>query len=409
MNLPFYIAKRYFKSKKSKNIIHLISRISVIGIFVSTAALVILLSAFNGIEQMVTKLYTDFDADLTIRSEKGKTFNQNFLDFSKIKAVNGITNYTKAVEEVVILKHQKKYVNASLIGVDTNFLSMANMKDHMVDGSAAFYDEEQPQALFGAGLLDKLDGYIPQRFAKETILFHVPLRDGKLRPGKSPMSKRIINAGGRFTYNREVDNQIVLVPLSLGIEMLNYKEDITAVYLSVDSTQNLSVVKRNLQKILPNNFSVKTNFEKNELIFKTSKSERLIVLVILLFVFILSSFNLVACITMLYVEKKKDIKTLYSMGIDKKSIFNVFFYEGLLISGKGIILGLLVGYAICFFQVYFQPLEMPNSGGEHFPIVPTLTDAFLILISVSTLGILSSYLPTKLLFRKHNTNYFFKQ
>lgn len=408
MNLSFYIAKRYFKSKKSKNIIHLISKISVAGIFVSTAALVILLSAFNGIEQMVTKLYTDFDADLTIRSDKGKTFNQNFLNFSEIEKVDGIINYTKAVEEVVILKHQKKYVNAELIGVDTNFLSMANVEKHLVDGEAKFYSENEPQALFGAGLLDKLDGYIPQRFAKETILFHVPLREGKLRPGKSPMSKKIINAGGRITYNREVDNQIVLVPLSLGVELLNYKDDITAVYLSVDSTKNINTVKDNLQKVLPKNFSVKTNFEKNELIFKTSKSERLIVLIILLFVFILSSFNLVACITMLYVEKKKDIKTLYSMGIEKKSIFHVFFFEGLLISGKGIILGLLVGYAICFIQVYFQPIEMPNSGGEHFPISPTIKDAFLILVAVTALGVLSSYLPTKLLFRKHNSNYFFK-
>ncbi|MGB0933884.1 MAG: FtsX-like permease family protein [Lishizhenia sp.] len=409
MNLPFYIAKRYFKSKKSKNIIHLISKISVAGIFVSTAALVILLSAFNGIEQMVTKLYTDFDSDLTIRSDKGKTFNQNFLNFKEIEKVEGITNYTKAVEEVVILKHQKKYVNAELIGVDTNFLSMANVKKHLVDGEAKFFSNNQPQALFGAGLLDKLDGYIPQRFTKETILFHVPLREGKLRPGKSPMSKKIINAGGRITYNREVDNQIVLVPLSLGVELLNYKDDITAVYLSVDSTKNINAVKSNLQNVLPKDFSVKTNFEKNELIFKTSKSERLIVLIILLFVFILSSFNLVACITMLYVEKKKDIKTLYSMGVEKKAIFNIFFYEGLLISGKGIVLGLVLGYAICFIQVYFHPIEMPNSGGQHFPISPTVKDAFLILGAVSTLGVLSSYLPTKFLLRKHNVNFFFKK
>lgn len=408
MNISYYIAKRYFKAKKSKNIINLISRISVVGILVSTAALVVLLSAFNGIEQMVTKLYTDFDSDLIVRSNKGKTFNQKFLDFDKIKKIEGITNLTNAVEEVVILKHEKKYVNAQLIGVDSNFFTMAKMNKHMVDGVASFYDNGEPQAIFGASLLDKLDAYIPQNFLKESIIFHVPLREGKVRPGKNPLSTRVVNVAGRINYNGEVNDQIVLVPLKLGVELLKYKDDITAVYIETDSTLNVNDVKEQLLQVLPEGFTVKTNFEKNELVFKTSKSERLIVMVILLFIFVLASFNLVACITMLYVEKKKDIRTLYSMGIEKKSLFKVFFYDGLLISGKGIVGGLLIGYAICFAQVFFGIIEMPNTGGEIFPMVPTILDAVVIILLVSILAILSSYLPTKLLFRKHNSAYFFK-
>jgi lipoprotein-releasing system permease protein len=376
--------------------------ISVFGITISTAALVILLSAFNGIEDMVIKLYSDFDPDITIRSAKAKTFNQDFIDLEALQQIDGVQSISRALEEVVILKHEQKWVHAKMLGVDSSFLTMAKMDEHLIDGETILYDAEEPLAIFGAGLLDKLDGYIPSgNFSRELITFHVPLREGKIRPGKNPLNIRVVSVSSRVNYNREVNYQYVVVPFSLANEMLQYDQDVTALFVAGKDGQNLQRLKDKIKNYLGPDFEVKTNFEKNELIFKTSQTERMIVFFILIFIFILSSFNLIASLAMLFVEKKKDISTLYAMGATKKTIFQVFFFEGLMISGRGVVIGLILGYAVAFAQLYFGILEMPNSGGDFFPMKTTWSDAFFITISVSLLGFLASYLPTKYLVEKN--------
>ncbi|SFT66191.1 lipoprotein-releasing system permease protein [Lishizhenia tianjinensis] len=406
MNISFHIARRYFKSKKSTNIINLISKISVVGIMVSTMALIVVLSAFNGIEKIVVGLYTDFDTDLTIRSEKGKTFNQSFLDLDTLRNFEGVDGLSRALEEIVILRKGNKWVKAQMTGVDSSFLRMSHMENHLYEGDPSFNFEGLPVALFGVGLLQKLDTYVP-RFANEnSVLFNVPLREGKFRPGKNPLSTKHIYIGGSMNFNKEVNDEQVVVPFELANELLNYRGDISAVYLSVDPAYDNEDIKEALYKVLPKGFVVKTNFEKNELIFKTSKSERIIVIFILIFIFILSSFNLIASITMLYVEKRDNIKTLYSMGIDKEAMFKVFFYEGLLISFRGILLGILLGYTICVLQINYGFVKMPNSNGEFFPIALKWMDGLMIVVSALFLGVIASYLPSRYLFRKHDKIYF---
>lgn len=403
MNVARFIARRYFKAKKSRNVINLITMISVVGIAISTAALVILLSAFNGIEQMVVKLYSDFDPSISIRSAKAKTFNQGFIDLDKIKSVEGVQLISRAIEEVIILKHEDKWVHAQMIGVDTTFLTMSKMDDHLVDGVAQLYRQDgTPQAIFGAYLLDKLGGYIPMfDDLQEQIVFNVPLREGKLRPGKNPLNVRMVNVSARMNYNREVNAEKVVIPYELANELLEYGEDITALYIDVNQDYRLNKVKNEIQTLVGDDFEVKTNFEKNELIFKTSQSERLIVYFILVFIFILASFNLIASIAMLFIEKKADITTLYSLGADKLTLFNIFFFEGLMIVSRGVIYGLVIGYAVAFVQIYFGVVSMPSAPGENFPMQTTWSDAIMIISSVAILGFIVSYFPTKILIRRH--------
>ncbi|WP_165366197.1 ABC transporter permease [Brumimicrobium glaciale] len=376
--------------------------ISVVGIAISTAALVILLSAFNGIEQMVIKLYSDFDPSISIRSAKAKTFNQGFIDLEKIKAVEGVQNTSRAIEEVIILKHEDKWVHAEMVGVDTSFLTMSKMKDHLVDGIPTLYINNKPQAIFGAYLLDKLGGYIPMSdHIQEQITFNVPLREAKLRPGKNPLNVRVVSVSSRMNFNREVNAEKAVIPYELANELLEYGEDITAMYVDVNDDYNLNSVKKEIQNVVGDDFEVKTNFEKNELIFKTSQSERLIVYFILVFIFILASFNLIASIAMLFVEKKSDITTLYGLGATKSTIFNIFFFEGLMIVGRGIVFGLIIGYFVTFSQIYLGLVAMPSAPGESFPMVTTWSDAFMIISSVTVLGLIVSYFPTKVLIRRH--------
>ncbi len=350
---------------------------------------------------MVEKLYSEFDSDITIRYAKGKTFNENQIDFNQLKQLKGIENYTKAVEEVVVLKHEKKWVNAHLIGVDSSFLNITQMSKHMVDGSPKLQDSNGEFGLIGASLLDNLGGYIPEREGYESLLFYIPKRNAKVRLGSNPFTSQTINISGRMNFNREVNSDIVVLPIRLAKELLNYDEDITAIYIDVSKNESNDEVKERIIQFLGKDFDVKTNYEKNELIYKTSKTEKIIVLFILIFIFILAAFNLVASLTMLFIEKMENVKTMISFGANKTMIFKIFFYEGLMISFKGILFGLILGYAICFTQIYGNLLVMPNSGGEPFPMFLKYTDVVLILFLVTSLSILASFLPVKYLIKRN--------
>ena len=403
INVSYFIAKRYLSSKKKKNVINLITRISVVGISVTTAALVILLSAFNGIESMVEKLYSEFDSDIVIQSARGKTFNENQIDFSELNKIDGVKQLSRAVEEVVVLKNDKKWVNSKMIGVDSSFLDMSKMKNHVIEGYPILKENNVDVAIIGATLLDDLGGYVSKN-GYQTLLFYVPKRTAKVRIGSNPFTTKRVGISARMNFNREVNAEFIVVPIALAKEMLEYDKDITSIFIDVKDGFENDVVKENLRVFLGSEFIVKTNYEKNELIFKTSKTEKLIVLIILLFIFILAAFNLVASLTMLFIEKMENIKTMISLGADKKLIFRIFFFEGLMISLKGIIIGLVLGYLICLIQIYGNILQMPNSGGESFPIKILISDSLLIFILVTSLSLLASYLPVKYLIKRNFSN-----
>lgn len=350
---------------------------------------------------MIEELYSEYDTDITIRAKIGKTFNERQIDFKELTSVSGVVNHTKAVEEVVILKHEKKWVNAKMIGIEPSFLEITQMSRHMIDGKPMLSQHDVDYGIIGAGLLDKLDGYIPENVGFESVMCYVPKRKIKIGFGKNPFKTNIIRVSGRMNFNREVNSENFVVPLSFAKEMMEYDDHISAIYVDVNPNYSNETVRDEIKKILGPDFVVKTNFEKNELIYKTSRSEKLIVLFILLFIFILAAFNLVASLTMLFVEKLDNIATMQSFGANKKFIFNIFFFEGLLISGKGIFFGAIVGYLICYLQLQFSLLTMPNSAGEAFPIALSWVDGVLIISMVTLLSVLFSYFPVKFLIYKN--------
>ena len=374
----------------------------MVGIAVITMSLVILLSAFNGIEQMVESLYSDFDSEITVRSKYSKSFFESEINLKDVKKTSGVDLVARAVEETVVLKHEEKKVIANLSGVDATFLTIADMKNHMVEGYPTLNENNENVGIIGATLLMKLEGYIPGSVGSETILIYGPKRNMKMGLGKNPFTMQLLPLSGSMHYNREVNDENIVVPLETAQNVLGYSSnEISALYISVKPSVNKDDVKKLLQAKLGERFEVKTNYEKNELIFQTSRTERMFVLFILVFIFILASFNLVASITMLFVEKKNDIETLRSMGANRTDLFKIFFFEGLLISFKGIIIGLVLGYAVCAVQLQFSLLQMPNSNGQAFPIVLTITDGVLIVFLVSLLSTLASYFPVRMLINRN--------
>jgi len=362
--------------------------------------MIILLTAFNGIEMMIENLYSEFDSDITIHIAEGKSFNENRIDVEKLKSIDEIVSLSRAIEEVIILKHENKWINASMLGVDSSFLVMSKLAQHMVDGEPFLEKENKSYGLIGATLLDKLGGYIPE-YGSESLICYVPKRKIKIRLGRSPFKSKLVPVSGRVNYNKEVNASSFIIPIDLAKDFLDYSNQISAYYIDCEDDCNKEEVKAKVQNLIGLDFIVKTSYEKNELIYQTSKSEKVIVMIILLFIFVLAAFNLVASLTMLFVEKLDNIKTMVAFGANRRFLFNIFFYEGLLIAVKGILFGLLFGYLVCFLQIEFELVTMPNSGGEAFPMRISYKDGALILFMVSVLSVLLSYLPVKYLIRRN--------
>ncbi len=396
INTPFYIAKRYLWSKGKRNIVTLISRISLFGVMIITAALVVLLSAFNGIEKMIEQLYSEFDPPITIQHAKRKTFFENEMDLQKIRKIAGVQSVSKEIEEIVVLRHDQKWINGRLYGVEKTYLQNCHLQKHLINDAGMDDFQDGTFAYIGAILMQNLRLSIGSS-EKDELLLYAPKRNVKIRLGKTPFFSERIPIDGAVNFNKEVNSTALLWDFQSASNLLGYENEISKLYVFVKPGYSNQDVKDNLLKIInKQQFSVKTNVEKNELIFKTSKSERLVVFIILLFVFVLAAFNLVASLTMLFVEKKHSIQLLSAIGMTRKDIFNIFFYEGLLISGMGILFGLTLGYLVCFIQMKTAFLVIPGANIP-FPIVFTMSDLFLILGAVSSLSFLFSFFPVRIL------------
>jgi lipoprotein-releasing system permease protein len=374
----------------------LISRISLFGVMIITAALVVLLSAFNGIEKMIEQLYSEFDPPITIQHAQRKTFFENELDLRKIQKMAGVQSVSKEVEEIVVLRHDQKWINGRLYGVEKSYLNNCHLTKHLIN-DAGFDDFKDGKfAYIGANLMQNL-GLSIGSSEKDEVLLYAPKRNVKIRLGKTPFFSERIPIDGAINFNKEVNSTALLWDFQSASDLLGYENEISKLFVFVKPGYSSQEVKNNLSKaISKQQFVVKTNIEKNELIFKTSKSERLVVFIILLFVFVLAAFNLVASLTMLFVEKKDSIQLLKAIGMTRKDVFNIFFYEGLLISGMGILWGLALGYVACFIQIKTAFLVIPGANIP-FPIVFTISDLFLILGAVSSLSFLFSFFPVRIL------------
>lgn len=350
---------------------------------------------------MIEKMYSDFDSDITIRSNLGKTFSEKEINQNELLKIEGVANVSRSIEEVVVLKHEKKWVNAQLIGVDTSFLTMSHLPQHLLEGKAILSKDAQSFGICGAGLLDKLNGFIPQKMGYEQLIVYSPKRDIKMRFGSNPFTMNVLNISACMNFNKEVNADKLIVPIAFAKEALKYEHDISAIYVDVKPSFSNDAIKEAIMQKIGADYRVKTNYEKNELIYQTSKSEKLIVFIILIFIFILASFNLIASLTMLFVEKKNNVQTLISFGTNHRTVLSIFLFEGLLIAGKGVVIGLILGYGISFLQINLGFVTLPNSGGEPFPMKLIWTDSMLICVTISILSFVFSYLPVRYLIKRN--------
>ena len=391
----FFIATRLLISRQRKTAVSVISWIAVLGMLVSAAAMVILLSAFNGIEGMIEGLYTEFDQEIIVRPRESKKINPDSLKqlVSFSEQLQGVERTSLFIQERIILRKKKKWANAELWAVEPSFNQMAKLytREHLINGKAA---ENENQSLIGVGLANKL-GLRSMDLTPESAVLYIPRQDRKIRIGKSPFFQQNIAVVGALDYNKEVNDQILLVSLSFA---KGYFNDEVSGLLIQTKINHRSAVNTILNNKFGKQFTIKTNLEKNELIFKTSKSEKLIVVVILVFVFILSLFNLSASLTMTFLEKKAQLNTMYSLGLSSVDVKRVFIVLGLIIVGFGVFMGLGLGSLLVFLHEQLHLITIPgtlNAFPSKFDVFQVLSLLFLLI----SLGFVATFITTSFLMK----------
>jgi lipoprotein-releasing system permease protein len=400
-----FIALRYLFSKKKHNIINIISIISTVGILVSTAALIIVLSVFNGLEDLVSKSFNQFNPDYKITLKEGKSFSTDLIDVNKILKINSIKSVQEVVSDLTLVSKQDKQILTHFKGVSPDYPSQSNLNKLIYDGSFALEKNGNPQVVLGAiaaGTLDiNLNGF-------DLLKFHYPKRNRKnLADPTEAFNVLYLQPSGVFLSHTQYDEQYVFVPIQFARELGSFENEVTSLELFLKSSNNEFPEQKEIQNIVGNQFKVQNKFEQEELLFKTMKSEKLMVFIILSFVILVAIFNIIGVIGMLIVEKKKDIEILNSIGANQKLISSIFLFEGILISFFGGILGILSGALICFIQQQFGIVKLGDGSAHYiidsYPVIMEFSDFMIVFISVVAISFITSAFSV-IGIRKYKTN-----
>lgn len=402
MKLSLYIAKRYLFAKKSRNAINVISAVSVAGMTVGTMALIIVLSVFNGLESLVKSIFNTFDPDLKISAAEGKTFTPDSSRLMLLSKVNGVACYSLCLEENALLKYGDKQYIATIKGVDDNYIKVSGIDSTMWDGEFKLKsDQGRPYAVPGIGIanflglrinfITPLDIYEPRRTAGSTI-----------NP-EDAFIKKFIFPSGIFQIEQEYDSKYVYVPLEFACELLEYDNRVSSVEVKFADHADEKAVQKSVTRIFGKDFLVQNKYEQQELFYKVMRSERLAIFFILLLILLIASFSIIGSLTMLIIEKERDVEILKSLGADNNLIRKIFIFEGWLISIIGALAGILLGFIVCRLQQRFGLIRLRSDSliMDAYPVVMKLKDFIIVPATVLLIGYWAAWYPVRYLTKKY--------
>ncbi len=402
LKIPLLFACRYLFSKKSVNAINIISIISIVGVFVSTAALVIVLSFYNGMEKFILSMYSNSTPDLRIEPKQGKTFSSTSQVFKDISSSPDVKNYVELLEDKILIQYDHQQFVGQLKGISPNALAAQNQREILHSGKFAIQEDSTDYALIGAqiqsnlqipltGFYNQIELYFPRRGASASNLN--PLEDFNIRT---------IPVNGVLTYQPEFDN-IVLVPMDFARDILGEPNQISSIEIYINEVTKTTKIQQRLEKELGKDFLVKDREQQNPTLYKTVKSEKWIVFFILTFIGIIAIFNIIGSLTMLVIDKKEDMKVLQHLGANKSMVERIFFIEGILIALIGSALGITIGYVFCKLQEKFGLIrtgEMEGSLIDIYPIDIRSQDFIIVFTTVFILSACVSYFSSRLSVRE---------
>lgn len=406
MQVSTYIARRYLFSKKRTGIINVISFISMVVVAGVSAAMIIILSAFNGIEDLVEDLFSRFEADLTVTPVVGKTLSTDSVDTADFLAIAGILRASKIIEEDAWLQHytptgEPTNVVATIKGVDPSYGAMTNLDSMIVWGQFALGDSLTPLAVPGLGVLSELGVPLNGR-EKQFIIVNAPQRGRRLSTYKEQAFERHpVEVTGVFSINADLDVRYLLASADACQEWFGYENEVSAFELQIDPEADFAEVQKAVDALLPDGYATVANrFERNALVYQTNRSEKWATYLILLFILLIAAFNIVASLTMLIIEKKRDIFVLRSLGVTERGVRKVFMLEGTFIYLIGAVSGLLLGLGVCWAQQQFGLVRLKGAMVEFYPVRMDFFDMIGVIVTVMVVGVCFSSLLVRGLLKR---------
>jgi len=403
VRLSVYIAKRYLFAKKSRNAINIISAVSVAGVTVGTMALVIILSVFNGLEGLVSKIFNTFDPDLSISIAEGKVFTPDSASMVKLSEISGITAWSFTLEENALLKYGDRQYIANIKGVDDNYSEVTGIDSSMCDENEFILRSPngRPGAVLGIGVANYLG--VNVNFINPLFIY-VPRRteSNNINP-ENAFIRKYIFPSGIFEIEQEFDSKYLFIPIDFCRELLEYEKEISSIEIKLKDYTREPSVRREVEKIFGKRYIIKNRYEQQEIFYKVMRSERLAIFFILTLIIIIASFNIIGSLTMLIIEKERDIEILKSLGADNNLIRKIFIFEGWLISIFGTMAGLILGFLICWVQQRFGLIKLNSESliMQSYPVVIKLKDFIVVPVTVLLIGYWAAWYPVRFLTKKY--------
>ena len=406
MNLSLYIAKRYLFSKKSHQVINIISGIAIAGIALATAAMVCTLSVFNGFQGVVAKQFTAFDPDIKIVAAKGKSFITSDPGIESVTQLEGASVVAFCVEDKVLAEYGGKQVMAVLKGVDNNFTKLTDIESTLIgEGPLTLQDSLNSYALPGIELMGQLNCGL--QFTTP-LKIYVPRRGGKINltmPAQNFKKGELLSSGHAFVVQQpKYDAGYILTSVDFARKIFRRKNnEATSMEIKVNDKADIDDVKREIKSILGEEFTVHDRYEQQNDIYKVMQIEKLLSYIFLTFILLVACFNIVGSLSMLIIEKRDNMNTLRSMGAEGKIIANIFVYEGVIISAIGALAGIIAGIFLCVVQQKYGIISMGGAGGfviDSYPVEIHSGDVAATFVTVLAVGITAVWLPVRVLTRR---------
>lgn len=375
------------------------SGVSAAAVGVVTAAMVCVMSVMNGFGVMVEQLFSQFDPDIRIEATTGKSFRLDPATPASLSSLPSVDMLSESVEETALVYYDDKQMPVQLRGVDTAFAQLTHIDNIITDGKYMVYDGAFERAVLGQGLAWQLG--IGAHFV-QGMQVYAPKRTGRvnmLRPDESFNRETCFIAGTFAVQQTKYDDALMLVSIHLARRLLDYGDDeVSALLVKVKDGVSIRQAKKELRSVLGNDYQILDRYEQQKDFFRILRIEKLLTALLLAFILLIATFNIIGALSMLIIDKQKDIQILSDLGADRKMIRNIFLYEGWLISALGAAVGLVAGLAICLVQEHFGILKM-GSGTEYvvsaYPVAVQGTDILIIAAIVLALGAVAAYIPAR--------------
>lgn len=392
-----FVAWRHLFSKKKHSLVNIISIISAIGVLSGTAALIIVLSVFNGMEDLVVDSFNSFNPDLKITLREGKSFATDSFPFSQLQEIKGVSAVEEVVSDLTLIEYNDKQHLIELKGVSPSYARNSGFEELLIDGDFNLQHDGCEFGVMGAIAAGTLQVNLSGAELYK-VFYPKRLRKNLGNPADA-FNTRYLTPCGVFSSFTEYDDKYLICSISFVRNLMSYEDEVTSVEVFIEDDKEIETIQKRVSEVVGDRFLVQNRFQQEELLFKTMKTEKMIIFAILSFILLIAVFNIIGTLSMIIIEKKEDVAVLRYLGADRSLIRRIFVIEGMFISFIGGLAGMLLGWMVCFLQKTFHIISFGNGTAnyivDYYPVKMNPLDFLIVFVTIFLISVVVSVIPSR--------------